>query len=450
MRIHKKKSTVVSREVRSSQIGTVILYGTFGLLMFGPLAFGAVEPWSTFILEAGSVLLVLLWLAKQWIDDEITVLWNPLYLPMAAFGALILFQIIFHRTAYRHDTVAGAMLYCAYAMLCFLATQMLLRSSQARKVAVVLACYGAAIAAFALLQGVAPNGKIYWTRQPRMGGWIYGSYVNHNHYAGLMELLVPIPLVIALSRVAQEKERLVAGIAAAVMVGTVFLSGSRGGMVSIFVELVILAVLLLRQRKNARIAIAAGAFAVVLLSLLTWLGGKELTTRVVSISSETRTEISGGMRLSIDRDTLHMFAKKPVIGWGLGTFPTIYPEFRSFYTNFFVNEAHNDYLQLLAEMGILGFGIMLWFVIVLYRRGLKKISNWTTDVSGAATLACLLAASGILVHSAFDFNLQIPANAALFYVFSSIAAAPPLLQRTKKRRPVVTESEDLLPASEVV
>jgi len=450
MRIHKKKSTVVSREVRSSQIGTVILYGTFGLLMFGPLAFGAVEPWSTFILEAGSVLLVLLWLAKQWIDDEITVLWNPLYLPMAAFGALILFQIIFHRTAYRHDTVAGAMLYCAYAMLCFLATQMLLRSSQARKVAVVLACYGAAIAAFALLQGVAPNGKIYWTRQPRMGGWIYGSYVNHNHYAGLMELLVPIPLVIALSRVAQEKERLVAGIAAAVMVGTVFLSGSRGGMLSIFVELVILAVLLLRQRKNARIAIAAGAFAVVLLSLLTWLGGKELTTRVVSISSETRTEISGGMRLSIDRDTLHMFAKKPVIGWGLGTFPTIYPEFRSFYTNFFVNEAHNDYLQLLAEMGILGFGIMLWFVIVLYRRGLKKISNWTTDVSGAATLACLLAASGILVHSAFDFNLQIPANAALFYVFSSIAAAPPLLQRTKKRRPVVTESEDLLPASEVV
>jgi hypothetical protein len=58
--------------------------------------------------------------------------------------------------------------------------------------------------------------------------------------------------------------------------------------------------------------------------------------------------------------------------------------------------------------------------------------------------------TGILVHSFFDFNLQIPANAALFYVFCSIAAAPPLLQRSKKRRPVAADEEEFLPASEVV
>ena len=102
--------------------------------------------------------------------------------------------------------------------------------------------------------------------------------------------------------------------------------------------------------------------------MLTWLGGKELTARVSSISTESRTEISGGMRSSIDRDAFHMFRNKPVLGWGLGTFPTVYPQFRSFYTNFFVNAAHNDYLQLLAEMGVLGFGTMIWFLIVLYRR----------------------------------------------------------------------------------
>ena len=196
-----------NHQLHAADIPVVVLYGTFGLLMFGPLAFGAVEPWSIFIVETGAVLLTLLWLAHQWINQEISIVWNPLFLPMAAFGVLILVQITLGITPYRHDTIAEAMLYCAYGLLCFLATQTLLRSSQARKVGAILAVYGAAIAAFALLQGVAPNGKLYWLRQPRLGGWIYGPYVNHNHYAGLMELLIPIPLVLSLTRMAGEKER---------------------------------------------------------------------------------------------------------------------------------------------------------------------------------------------------------------------------------------------------
>jgi O-antigen ligase len=201
-----------------------------------------------------------------------------------------------------------------------------------------------------------------------------------------------------------------------------------------------------------RIVLGVGAFAIVLLSLLSWLGGKELTTRVSSISSEARTEIiSGGMRRNIDRDSIRMFRARPVLGWGLGTFPVVYPEFRSFYTNFFVNEAHNDYLQLLTETGVLGFAIMVWFLIVLYRNALRKIGDWTSDVSSAVTLACTLGFTGILVHSFLDFNLQIPANAALFYVFCTIAAAPPLLQRSRnKRKPAPAAAPEHLPASEVV
>jgi O-antigen ligase len=283
-----------------------------------------------------------------------------------------------------------------------------------------------------------------------LGGWIYGPYVNHNHYAGLMELLVPIPLVLALSRFGEDKNRIAAGIAAAVMVCTIFLSGSRGGMLAVTVELLIFATLLFRRKKRVQVAIGAAAFLVVVVGLVFWLGGKELTTRVSSISTEARSEISGGVRLSIDRDAVRMFQKKPVMGWGLGTFPVVYPRFRTFYTNFFVNETHNDYLQMLVEMGLLGFAVVVWFVIVLYRRALRKIGDWTSDVSSAVTLACTLGATGILVHSFFDFNLQIPANAALFYVFCSIAAAPALLQRSRKRKPVVTDTDELLPTSEVV
>jgi len=436
--------------ILSDQLGKILLYGTFGVLMFGPVAFGAVEPWSIFILETSSLLLVLVWLAKQWLDGEFNIQWNPLFLPMAGFGILVLVQIAFRRSAYPHDTISGALLYFAYAMLCFLASQTLLRSSQARKLTAIFVVYGFVLAALALVQGIAPNGKLFWLRQPRMGGWIYGSYVNHNHYAGLMELLIPIPVVLSLTHMSHQKERTAAGIAAAIMTGTVFLSGSRGGMLAVVVEFLILATVLFRQRKGLRLAIGAGAFAVVLISLLVWLGGSQLTERVSSISTETRTEISGGMRLSIDRDAFRMFLRKPVLGWGLRTFPIVYPQFRSFYTNFFVNEAHDDYLQLLAEMGLLGFGTMAWFLVVLYRNALDKIRNWTSDVSGAVTLACMVGTTGILVHSLIDFNLQIPANAAMFYVFCTVAAAPPLLQRARKRRPEPSESpeEEAVPASE--
>jgi uncharacterized protein (TIGR04206 family) len=445
-----KISKHASRELQSARLSQILLYGTFGLLMFGPLAFGAVEPWSIFLVESASVALLLLWIFKQSLDGEINVVWNPLFLPMSAFGAILLAQIAFRLTTYRHDTVSEAMLYFAYGVLCFLATQTLIRSSQARKLAVLLTGYGVAVAAFALLEGVAPNGKLYWLRQPRSGGWIYGPYVNHNHYAGLMELLIPIPLVMSLTHVIHERERITAGVAAAIMAGTVFLSGSRGGMIAVFVELMVLGVLLFRKKKGVRIAIGTLAFAVVLVTLLTWLGGKELTTRVSSISAETRSEISGGTRVAIDRDALRMFLKKPILGWGLDTFPVVYPQFRSFYTNFFVNEAHNDYAQLLVETGLLGFAVMVWFIVILYRRAMSKIGDWTSNVSSATTLACALGVIGILVHSFFDFNLQIPANAALFYVLCSIIAAPPLLQRSRKRRPVSSEAEEFIPASEVV
>jgi len=103
-------------------------------------------------------------------------------------------------------------------------------------------------------------------------------------------------------------------------------------------------------------------------------------------------------------------------------------------------------------MGLLGFATMIWFVIVVYRRALRKIANWTSDVSGAVTLACVLGFTGILVHSAIDFNLQVPANAALFYVFCTVAADDPFAQPMRRRRPVQPQTEESVaaPTSEVV
>ncbi|HWW16436.1 MAG TPA: O-antigen ligase family protein [Candidatus Dormibacteraeota bacterium] len=433
------------REV-AAQVETALLYGIFGLLLFGPLAFGAVEPWSIFLMEAGSAALFLLWIGKQVLDGDMKIRWNPLFLPMGIFALLIVSQLVFRITAYRHDTVSLALLYLSYAMLCFLAGQTLIRGSQARTLALIFSLYGAALASFALLQGISSNGRLYWIRQPRMGGWIYGPYVNHNHYAGLMEMLVPIPLVLALTRLAPSRTRAVAGAVAAVMVGTIFLSGSRGGMLAILAELIILSALLVKQKRSLRTAIGVGVFLAIVVGLLTWVGGAELSKRIATVGP-SHIEISGDVRAYINRDGFKMFLKKPVLGWGLGTFPVVYPQFRTFYTNFFVNEAHNDYLQLLVEMGLLGFATMIWFLVTLYTRALKKIGNWTGEISGAVTLACVLGFTGILVHSVVDFNLQIPANAALFYVLCTVAAAEPFAQPARKRRVARSKPPEELPAS---
>ncbi len=428
--------------------GTALLYGIFGLLLFGPLAFGAVEPWSIFLMEVGSAALFLLWIGKQVLEGEIKIRWNPLFLPMAAFGLLIVAQLVLRRSAYPHDTISLALIYLAYGVLCFLASQTLIRGNQARTLAMIFSVYGAALASFSLLQGISSNGRLYWLRQPRMGGWIYGPYVNHNHYAGLMEMLVPIPLVLSLTKLASSKARTAAAAAAAVMVGTIFLSGSRGGMLAIVTELVILAAVLIKQKRGLRTAIGISVFMAIVVGLLVWVGGAELSKRIATVGP-SHTELSSDVRTFINRDGWKMFLKKPILGWGLGAFPVVYPQFRTFYTNFFVNQAHDDYLQLLVEMGLLGFGTMLWFLVTLYTRALKKMGNWTGEMTGAVTLACVLGLSGILVHSAVDFNLQIPANAALFYVLCTIATADPFVQPARKRRAVRTKPpEDVVPSPE--
>ena len=423
----------VAQPARAPAPDPVVFYGVFGLLLFAPLAFGTVEPWSIFILEAGSSLLLMLWTVRQVASGELALALNPGFAPLLVFAFLIGLQLATGRTAYRYETSSAALLYCAYGMLCFLVVQVLRRTSQIQALTIAFSAYGFLVAAFALLQGLSSTTKLYWVRAPRLGGWIYGPYVNHNHYAGLMEMLVPIPLVFSLTRGARGPRKTMAGIAAALMACTIFLSGSRGGMLAFLVEIALLAAAVTWRQKNRKVTLALGTFLMIGLGLVLWLGGSELSQRLASIHTETRTELSGGTRFDIDRDALRMFARKPVLGWGLGTFPDVYPQFRSFHTNFFINEAHNDYLQLLVELGGLGFAAMLWLLWAVYRNAARKLKDWPEDTNGAVALAAMLGVTGILVHSFVDFNLQIPANAALFYVLCMVAAMEPRFGKARRK-----------------
>ena len=192
----------------------------------------------------------------------------------------------------------------------------------------------------------------------------------------------------------------------------------------------------------------ASFFAILVVVLLVWIGGLDLGKRVATIGSETKQELSGGTRWTIDKDSLRMFAKKPFLGWAFGTFPTVYPQFRSFYTDLFVTDAHNDYLQHLVETGVRGFAVMLWFLVTLYRSAWKKLQGWPNEITGAVAFACLLACTGILVHSFVDFNLQVPANAARFCVLCFLAASPHAIESHHRiRRSRRTQPHKLIPAN---
>jgi len=393
----------------------VLILGLCAFLIFGVLAFGAVDEWSTFAFEVGMALLFLVWAAEKIASRKIELSKNPLYLPASLFFGLILAQLALHRSAYGYVTRYEALQYVSYGIALLIGAESV-REEGARKVfALVMIAFGAFYAFFALAQELTSNGKIFWVHSPQFPGSIYGSYVNHDHYAGLMEMLVPMPFVVSMGHVLRGGKRVLVGFCTVLMASTIFFSGSRGGMLAFVLEVVLFAGLTLGSRRGPRIALGSISVCIFILVLLIFLGKGEVLGRL--------GDLSPGIRLDITKDSLRMFFHRPVLGWGLGTFPTVYPSYRSFYTNLFVNEAHNDYVQLLVETGLLGFALTLWFLVRLYQHGLPTSRRWEFQWDAAVSLAALLGCTGMLFHSFVDFNLQIPANAALFYVFCGLAAS---------------------------
>ena len=89
--------------------------------------------------------------------------------------------------------------------------------------------------------------------------------------------------------------------------------------------------------------------------------------------------------------------------------------------------------QLLVRWEGVGFATMLWFLWALFRDGGRKLQHWPDDTNGAVGLAAMLGVTGILVHSLVDFNLQVPANAALFYVLCVVAAMESRFGKTRRK-----------------
>jgi O-antigen ligase len=389
--------------------------GLSAVLIFEVLAFGGVERWAVLVLQTSTALLLFFRLWKQTSSGQLHLDTNRLYLPIVAFAFLIVAQIAFRLSAYVYATRSEFLKYIAYGILFFLANQS--RGRSARKLLYVLAIFGSLVALFALVQHLKGNGKIYWFREAASSS-IFGPYVGHDHYAGLMEMLAPIPLAVALLSRTPTKQLLWLFVGS-LMASTIFISGSRGGMLAFFIQMLFLAVYFVAMGDGRRRALVLVVACLLIASFLFWIDNGNLAKRVATLRHPLAIpEVT--IRLAIARDALKVFKERPVVGWGLGVFPVIYPQYRTFATDVIINQAHNDYVQVLAETGIVGFACLVWFITELYRAGFRNL-HLNSPTETAITLAALTACTGILVHSICDFNLHIPANAALFYLLCGIA-----------------------------
>jgi O-antigen ligase len=192
-------------------------------------------------------------------------------------------------------------------------------------------------------------------------------------------------------------------------------------MAAFAVQMVLFFWFIFRERTSNRTTLVLSAFLLMALASVAWIGGSEVSDRIATVTNH-HSEMTSDLRLVIYRDSLHMFAHRPLLGWGLGTFADIFPVFQTFDTDQLANHAHNDYLEVLAETGIVGFTVAVWLLFVVFRCAARKLRDWSSDVNGAVSLAALVGISGVLVHGLVDSNLQIPANAMLFFAFCSIAA----------------------------
>ena len=389
------------------------------LLMFGPLAFGAVEEWSTLVLEAGAAVLLMVWAVGFLSQPERPVRWCPAFAIVIAAAVVVSAQLLLGLSAYAYAGIQEALKYVAYAILFFIAVQCLQTEDTMRRFAVALTGFGFLVAVFAAIQGFTSPGKLYWIREPRFSGWVYGPYVNHNHYAGLMEMLAAVPLAMSLKQEMSGGKRLLLIFAGLTMAATIFLSGSRGGSFAFVVEMALLAAAVTVTR-SARAALALTlVVALILAAGLLGFGGVPAVDRLGTIPGVHGA--ASDIRYTILQDGLRMARQRPWLGWGAGTFPVVYPQFRSFFTNDFVNQAHNDYLQLLVETGAAGFLLLLAFLFLLFRRAVRHLRYMRINHASAASVGAAVGCAGILVHSVSDFNMHIPANAALFFVLAAVA-----------------------------
>lgn len=426
-----------------SRLDKIIAVGLLVAVAFTALAHGAVEPWSVFVFEIIIVALLLLWAVKIVVEKRFSISLPRTALPVAALTVVGLAQSVAFADGsgrWRSLSMNVGFTRAAVTVLIFLLISFVIAANflgtreRLAGLSHFLCIYGLAMALFALIQHFAWNGSFYWLRHTE-ATTPFGPFANHNHFAGYMELLIALPVALIITRAVRPELRVLYGFAAMMMGVAAVSSLSRGGIISLAAAMMFLIFMGVRlprggagadaKRGFARIAtqaaVVAGIVAVISVGIL-WIGADPVINRVTQgeKSESAPKETFFSSRGWVWRDTAAMIGANPVLGVGLGAYETAFSIYTKSDGSLRVPQAHNDYLQVMADCGLVGALIALWFLIIAFKavsRGARSRDPLFAGLalgSGAGMFA-------ILVHSLFDFNLQLPSNALLFLLLSAVA-----------------------------
>jgi O-antigen ligase len=280
-----------------------------------------------------------------------------------------------------------------------------------------------------------------------------GTYINRNHFAGFLEMVIPFGVALVLYENAKVPRKVMPGrnvnarikrvlggrklsriglwlFAATVMVAGLFFSLSRMGIISAIASLAVMAAFSGFQRK-AGLWVAAGIMTCGMILVL-WIGAGPTLGRFGTISEEYTS--ADESRWSLWRDTARLIGGHPLLGSGLGTFPVAFTRVQSTFLGQFVNHAHNDYLELASDLGIPAAALFFGSTGALLVRVARKAASSEVSFERAMALGCLGSIAAILLHSVADFNLYIPANALVFSLILGLAASIPAANSGVLRR----------------
>jgi len=397
------------------------------LIAFSVLAFGAVQLWSQAVLEIGTTILFLFWAFRALRQNEIRIHWNWIYVPLLGFWGLMLVQYGFGLSLGPYLTKIELFKWTFYLLLCFLTVEAFRTSEERRRFAWFLLIFCFLVSLFALTQYFAFNGKLYWLVTLPQNSGPFGPFVNHNHFAGFVELAEPMGLALLLSGSERLDRTPLLVLFAVLPVAALLISGSRGGIISFLIQSLLLA-WILRSSMTGKRKLAAGVMlGLIALALVFWLGIGRTARRFSNLASK---DISKDTRMLIYKDAWQIFRNHPWVGTGAGTFEIVYPHYASHYDALLVDHAHNDYLEFLSETGLVGAFFGLGFMAVLFWRASANLRASRSSRAGPRSALTrslyaggLVACAGLLLHGLVDFNFQIPSNAALFLILAGLTTS---------------------------
>jgi O-antigen ligase len=398
------------------------------IISISVLLFGSIEPWAYTIMDIFILILFNIWLYRS--KNGLIVNGTPWSKVIMASGLgffiFSVFQVIplpltiikglsprtfeltigassGYRTIslYRYETINCIIMFLAYLMIFLMTASFSKDRKSVIFIITALIVFGSMLSVFAVVQKSLWNGKIYWFRELSSGGAPFGPFVNRNHFAGFIGMLIPSGMGLALECKRTEKTLLITFLTLVMAIG-LFYSLSRGGIISFFMSTALFLFLIMIKKGKRKALLYIFIFLFFLTFYLLHLGISPVTEMFISEG------LSSGGRLLVWKGTFKAFGDFMWFGTGLGTFRHVFPLYEAGGINAEFHHAHNDYLQLLLEAGLIGTLFAFMFIsamaMLVLRHGFDKGRSFITYGLVASMFY-------MFVHSIFDFNLHMPSNA---------------------------------------